>query len=296
MCTTKTGKGLVLAHLNICGIRNKIHDIFNLVNKYSINILAVSETHLDSSIQISELTVKGFNVFRKDRNRFGGGVAIFVQSNIPCRLKQNLLCHDIEAIWVEVHVPYMKPVLVGCCYRPPDAHVDYLTCLGEMLDKVSDVNCELYLLGDMNIDWNDDRCSKKKKLLSYICVCNLHQIVNVPTRIFSNRVGITTATCIDHIYTNVPEMCSDVVSTPVGFSDHNLIAVTRKAKVPKVKAICGTYKRFYKVLAIEKIVGKVKNVDWKDVYSGHNPEDSLDAFMSMLLSIVDQRMKLKKWL
>lgn len=115
----------------------------------------------------------------------------------------------------------------------------------------------------------------------------------MPTRIFTNKVGITTATCIDHIYTNVPELCTDVVSIPVGFSDHNLIAVNKKAKVPKAKANFGTYKRFYKVSAIEKIVGEVKNVDWKDVYCGHYPGDSLDAFMSMLLSIVDKYAPMK---
>lgn len=71
------------------------------------------------------------------------------------------------------------------------------------------------------------------------------------------------------------------MSTPVGFSDHNLIAVNKKAKVPKAKAIFGTYKRFFikknVKSAIEKIVGEVKNVDWKDVYSDHNPGDSLDV-------------------
>lgn len=74
--------------------------------------------------ETSEIPVKGFNVFRKDINTFGGDVAIFVQRNFPCKLKSNLICNDIEAIWVEVYVPYIKPVLVGCYYRPPDAHVD----------------------------------------------------------------------------------------------------------------------------------------------------------------------------
>ena len=133
-----------------------------------------------------------------------------------------------------------------------------------------------------------DKCTKKNKLLSYISVCNLHQIVNVPT-----RFSITTATCIDHIYTNVPELCNDVVSIPVGFSDHNLIAVNKKANVPKAKAIFSTYKRSYKVSAIEKIVGEVTNVDWKDVYGGHNLGDSLNAFMSILLNIVDKYAPMK---
>ena len=50
-------KGLVIAHVNICSIRNKIHDLNNLVLVNSIHILAVSETHLDSFIQNSELAV-----------------------------------------------------------------------------------------------------------------------------------------------------------------------------------------------------------------------------------------------
>lgn len=41
------------------------------------------------------------------------------------------------------------------------------------------------------------------------------------------------ATGIDHLYLNTPETCSRAISMPAGCSDHNLIAIVRKTKVPK---------------------------------------------------------------
>ena len=37
-------KGMKLAHTNICSLRNKVHEINNLLTSDKINILAISET------------------------------------------------------------------------------------------------------------------------------------------------------------------------------------------------------------------------------------------------------------
>lgn len=58
-------KGLVLAHLNICSLRNKVHEIINICSN-GIHVLALSETHLDCSFDNSQLAVKGYRLFRKD--------------------------------------------------------------------------------------------------------------------------------------------------------------------------------------------------------------------------------------
>ena len=36
----------------------------------------MNETRLDESISNDEVSIPGYNLFPKDRNRFGGGVAI----------------------------------------------------------------------------------------------------------------------------------------------------------------------------------------------------------------------------
>ena len=68
--------GLLIAHLNICSLRNKIHEICCVVQSNNIHVLAISETHSDSSFEDAEISIHGYNLFRRDRNRYGGGVAV----------------------------------------------------------------------------------------------------------------------------------------------------------------------------------------------------------------------------
>ncbi len=49
-----------------------------------------------------------------------------------------------------------------------------------MTDRVSDVNSEIYLLGDMNIDWTAGNCPRKKKILSLISASNLFKFKLFP--------------------------------------------------------------------------------------------------------------------
>ena len=101
-----------------------------------------------------------------------------------------------------------------------------------MFDSVCDVNTELYFLGDLNIDWFSSSCPLKMKLLTVTSACNLVQVINQPTRVFTNTTGKRSPTYIDHIFTNTVEICSKAVSVPIGCSDHNIVAISRKAKVP----------------------------------------------------------------
>lgn len=79
-------KGLVLAHLNICSLRNKVHEITRICSLNNIHILALSETHLDNTFDFSELAVAGYRLYRRDRDRYGGGVAFYVQKHISGKI------------------------------------------------------------------------------------------------------------------------------------------------------------------------------------------------------------------
>ena len=61
--------------------------------------------------------------------------------------------NTVEVIWLQVHLPHLKPILVRSCYRPPSANSKYLDNMCEMLDNKCDINGEVYLLGDLIIDW-----------------------------------------------------------------------------------------------------------------------------------------------
>lgn len=95
---------------------------------------------------------------------------------------------------------------------------------------------EIYLLVDFNIDWLSENCSLKSKLRSMADTCGLIQLISQATRVSMNLNGVTSSTCIDHIYSNNSELCSRPVSVPVGFSNHNFVAFSRKTKLPKAGA------------------------------------------------------------
>ena len=57
---------------------------------------------------------------RKDRNRKGGGVCIFIRSDLDFKLRHDLDNDNLEAVWIDVLLPKSKPILIGAVYRPPD--------------------------------------------------------------------------------------------------------------------------------------------------------------------------------
>ena len=130
------------------------------------------------------------------------GDSSLCQNHIPEKKIPDLMAADIEVIWLQINLPHIKPLLIGCVYRPPSANVDYLNQMCLMLDQVCDLGHETYLLGDTNIDWNSSNCSLKEKLQSTARTCNLIQMVDRPTKVCIRRDGSKRETCIDHIFTN----------------------------------------------------------------------------------------------
>lgn len=286
-------KGLKIAHINICSLRNKIPDIINMLTSHNINILAISETHLDNTFDDATVEIQEYSIYRRDRDVYGGGVAMYIQSHIPVKIREDLMSCDVEMLWLEVHLPHLKPMLMGCCYRPPGSGNQYLDDLGEMFERACDENREIYVLGDLNIDFLASKCSLKKKILTIKGACNLVQVINQPTKECINKTGLISSSCIDHIYTNVAELCSKAVSISIGFSDHNLVGLSRKTKVPKAGPKI-VYKRMYKSFDCDSYVEDVGNICWSDVIQQKDPDTALNVFMKLLAPVMDKHAPVRR--
>lgn len=163
-----------------------------------------------------------------------------------------------------------------------------------MLDNTADNNSEIYFLGDLNINALNENCPMWNRISSVAKICNLTQVVTSPTRTATNRFGITTATCIDHIYTNRPEHCSKAISITQGCSDHNLVAIVRKTRIPKANSRIN-FRRSYRSFNQELFEEEVKNVQWLNVCSEKNPEKALNVFMKLFMEIADKHAPMRKW-
>ena len=101
------------------------------------------------------MNIHGYSLLRRDRNRNGGGVALYIQNHIPFKRRDDLNVCQLEALWAQVHLPHQAPILVGCVYRPPSSKVSYLDDLCTGFDQATDSNIDLFTLGDFNVNWKD---------------------------------------------------------------------------------------------------------------------------------------------
>ena len=64
------------------------------------------------------MNIDGYEVMRRDRNRNGGGVALYIRSSINYRTRFHVMPENLETITVEVQKPRAKAFLIQIWYRP----------------------------------------------------------------------------------------------------------------------------------------------------------------------------------
>ena len=67
-----------------------------LVNNY--DIVCIVESWLSQDISDSELAITGYTIFRRDRNRHGGGIIIFVKDTLSCTILPTSTSPSMEFI------------------------------------------------------------------------------------------------------------------------------------------------------------------------------------------------------
>jgi hypothetical protein len=70
-------KGFKLACNNINSLYKHIDEIRYILMSSPLEVLAINESKLDNTITDGEIHIHGYVIIRKDRNRHGGGVAIW---------------------------------------------------------------------------------------------------------------------------------------------------------------------------------------------------------------------------
>ena len=87
------GRGFLMAALNINSLLAHWDDLKFFVFDSKIDLLAIDETKIDSSVNDNEISLPRFEVARKDRSvngRSGGGVCIYLRSNINYQIRNDL--------------------------------------------------------------------------------------------------------------------------------------------------------------------------------------------------------------
>ena len=75
-------KECIIALLNVNSLASKFIEIKEWLVDGVFDILCIQETKIDSTFPNSQFHVNGYNIFRRDRKKGGGGVMIFVRDSI----------------------------------------------------------------------------------------------------------------------------------------------------------------------------------------------------------------------
>lgn len=65
----------------------------------------LNETKLDTSVPCEDISLLGFSSpIRKDRNRHGGGVAIYIKEQLHAKTRTDRSNRDVESIWIQLNI------------------------------------------------------------------------------------------------------------------------------------------------------------------------------------------------
>ena len=95
-----------------------------LHKEQGIPILPLNETKIDNNISHQALAIKGYRFVRLDRNRHGGGVAVYCCDTLEFRKRDDIPTSTLEMVCIEIRPPRAKSYLVISWYRPPSDNAE----------------------------------------------------------------------------------------------------------------------------------------------------------------------------
>ena len=278
-------RGMVMACLNINSLLVHLDELRVFVSDSKIDILCINETKLDSMVGDGEVCLPGFEIVRRDRKingRKGGGICIYIRSNINYTIRDDLQSDIIENLRVEIKKQRSKSILVCTWYRPPDSPTRDFVEFEEMVKLLDSESLEYFLLGDLNVDLLPSvghGSPNRNRLTDIFDIYGMQQLINEATT--------TTNTLIDLCLTNAP--CNVVKSGVIhlSVSDHSLVYMIRKSHYVRE----GTRMidiRSMKNFNREEFLRELEQKHWANIYLSQDPNEMWEMWKNLLMDTVDK--------
>ena len=126
-----------------------------MLSESKFDIFAISESKLDASIHDNEIKIDGYDFYRLDHNRHGGGVLFYVNEQLESHPLKHLSDSNYESLWIKVCLSKTKPIFLSVVYRPPSNGSDLdstenLCAYLKQCEKQLPRSNEVFICGDLN--------------------------------------------------------------------------------------------------------------------------------------------------
>jgi len=279
---------------------NKIDDFSACISTYSPDIFCITESWLKKDIPDGLVCPPGYDIIRYDRLTRGGGIILFINSNIKHE-EVSISQHDqyssmIELVCVDVYFGSICTRVIAH-YRPPGTGPDevlYASSTIKLLKSLCSTRNEIVLMGDFNlpgVNWLIHHAPNNAVYNEYISFFNsygLYQHVCCPTR--DNNV-------LDLVFTTSRKsICELDMLPPIDNRDHSVILF--KTTVSNANFSCN--KRTYlglnwKCANYEAINYELSWIDWNFVFQFcFNVQQCWNVSLNILQTICSKHVPQKR--
>lgn len=275
--------GLNIVHFNARSLKKDKLDYARFIFENSkVDVIAVTETWFEHGCEDKNLEIKGYTIFRNDRlNRVGGGVAIYVKTNLTAKVISVSVDSLVEFISIEITDGTTK-VLVSCVYNP-SRHFSVDSFFNSLSGILIDYNFYI-ICGDLNINLlvDDHKTYSLKNSFTSVGLALVNSFC--PTR-FGNNV---TPSLLDVLL--VSELNAVLLYDQLSFvSDHDLIFCTLNICLNKNKSTdSNTFSfRDFKNIDYRLLFSDAMCLDWSDCCYVSNVDDKLGKLVNKVCCLYD---------
>jgi hypothetical protein len=267
--------------------------------EFSFDFIGLSEIYRTDSYN---LELPGYHALIS-RNREGtsvnrGGVGLYIKDSVTYTLREDLsvfIPHVFESLFIEVTNKHHKNQIVGVIYRPNTAPKSDLNIFSttylDILELLNKEKKQSVIMGDFNLDL----LQFNKHTATDDFINNVFSQSYIPVITKPTRVTHTSATLIDHIYTNNVACRSKSGVLITDMADHFgifcIFETQSDSNLPKY-----VYKRSFKEKNMTKFRQLIKQYDFSDIYLQTNPNDAYNIFLKIVQTFYEQSFPKKQTL
>jgi hypothetical protein len=254
-------------------------------------IIALTETWINDSSTGPFSKIRGYKFFHNNRHdHVGGGVAFYIADHLHatkidslCVMKEKVF----ESLFLNLDMPG-KNIIFGNIYRTPTAnHPAFSENLNLVLKESTKMNTQVIIMGDMNYDLLNTSNSYVSDCVDTFFEFGLYPLINIPTRITES-----TASVLDHLWTNIMSMPlkSGVIANPV--ADH--LPVYLNLGIKNALTEITIEKRFFSEKNIETFNELLNKMCISDILHYRSANKAYNVFIKRYIEIFEKSFPKKK--
>lgn len=252
-------------------------------------MIGLCETRLNNNIS-SLYKLNHYNGFYQNKSTASGGLVIYVHESFQATVRSimSLQLSHIESLFLVVTGPEKFSVILT--YRPPNSDLsDFNSTMENILESITHTNIPCYIMGNTNINL----LNRNSKMFDFTHL--LYSYLFFPTITKPTRINRTSASIIDHIWTNNMKnyVGSGIIYTQISdhfpifsvfFSENNL--ATRQYITVKNRVINNEN--------ILKFKAELEQYRWEEDVTD-NVNSSFDMYINKFKALYNKKIPVKEY-